>query len=294
MVQEKEMTRRFDLHLHSTASDGSYTSTELVDLCHAAGITTLAIADHDSVAGVRPAQVRAKELGLEVLPCIEFTSAYDGMLIDILGYLLDVDAPWFVEFLDEIFQKRMERAEMMVSRLREGGYRISWAQVLEISREGFVCGVHILHALYDNGYLNDKKEIWCRLREFFSREGPAYVPNNLEFRSAGEIIRIIHDLGGIAIIAHPGRYLREVNIKELSCRFGLDGLEAFYSTYTREQCIYYQEMAAALNIIMTGGSDFHGLYSKGDFQIGDVEMPSDTVLQINRCWIRRSKCKGSR
>ena len=286
------MTHCVDMHIHSTASDGSYSPAELVDLAKQAGVCHMAITDHDSVAGVRSAYERGREIGVEVLYGIELTSAYEGMLIDILGYLLDIDAPWFVDFLDDVYQKRMERAEMMVSRLVQAGYPLSWDQVLDISKDGFVCGVHILHALYNNGFLQDFQEVWGRLGEFFGREGPAYVPSNMEFRSAGEVIRMIHDLGGVAVIAHPGRYQRQVNIRDLVYRYKLDGLEAFYSTYTAEQSRYYQQMARGLSIVTTGGSDFHGLYSKGDYRIGSVAMPEDTVLQLSRYWIKRSKTKN--
>jgi predicted metal-dependent phosphoesterase TrpH len=211
------------------------------------------------------------------------------MLVDILGYLLDIEAPWFTEMLDEIHDKRMERAEAMVAKLRQAGYRISWDQVCEISRDGFVCGVNILHALYNSGHLTKENEIWERLREFFGRDGVAYVPNNLEFKSAPETIKIIHELGGVSIIAHPGRYYREPNIREMVRRHGLDGLEAYYSTYSAEQTARYEQMAKDLSVIVTGGSGFHGFYSKGDIRLGQLCVPSTVVRGLKDCWIKRSQ-----
>ncbi|MGE5654938.1 MAG: PHP domain-containing protein [Bacillota bacterium] len=280
---------KVDLHIHSTASDGSFTPEEIVEMAADAGLTTIAVTDHDSVLGVAPAMASAQKHHMEVLPAIELTAAYDGMLVDILGYLLDIEAPWFRAFLEEIHNKRMERAEAMVAKLRRAGYRISWEQVCEISRGGFVCGVNILHALYNNGHLTQENEIWERLREFFGRDGVAYVPNNLEFKSGPETIRIIHDLGGVAVIAHPGRYYREPNIRELVKRYGMDGVEAYYSSYTPDQTLHYEKMAKELGVIVTGGSDFHGFYSKGDINLGILPVPSDIVSGLKEC---RQRCRS--
>jgi len=278
--------------MHSAASDGSYTAEELIAMAVEAGIKTLAIADHDSVSGVRQAMPLARQHGLELLSAVELTAIYDGILVDIIGYLLDVDAPWFVEFLDEIYEKRMSRSEAMVRKLIQAGYPLTWDQVMHKSREGFVCGVHILHALYDNGYIKDEREIVSSLRDYFSREGPGYIPNNMEFRSAIEIIRMIHDLGGVAVLAHPGRYQRPINLRELVTKLGLDGLEVYYSSHTPDQTQSFEKAAADLDIISTGGSDFHGIYSKGEIRLGELMMPSNTVLQLSKCWVKRSKSKG--
>lgn len=278
---------KVDLHIHSTASDGSFTPEEIVEMAAAAGLSTIAITDHDSILGVAPAMEAAKKHKMEVIPAIELTAAYDGMLADILGYMVDLDVPWFRSFLQEIHDKRMERAEAMVAKLRRAGYRISWEQVCAISRGGFVCGVNILHALYNNGHLTQENEIWERLREFFGRDGVAYVPNNLEFKSGPETIRIIHDLGGVAVIAHPGRYYREPNIRELVKRYGMDAIEAYYSSYTPEQTEYYEKMAKDLRVIVTGGSDFHGFYSKGDIKLGVLSVPPTIVSDLKECCQRR-------
>lgn len=281
------MMSKVDLHIHSTASDGSFTPEEIVEMAGTAGLTTISITDHDSVRGVAPAMAAAQKYQMEVLPAIELTAAYDGMLVDILGYLLDINSPWFQSLLADIHNKRMERAEAMVVKLRRAGYRISWEQVCEISRSGFVCGVNILHALYNNGHLTQENEIWERLRDFFGRDGVAYVPNNLEFKSGPETIRIIHELGGVAVIAHPGRYYREPNIRELVKRYGMDGVEAYYSSYTPEQTTHYEAMAKELGVIVTGGSDFHGFYSKGDINLGILPVPPSIVTSLKECWRRR-------
>ncbi|MCL2549001.1 MAG: PHP domain-containing protein [Symbiobacteriaceae bacterium] len=291
VIEPPSYTKSIDLHLHSTASDGSYSPEELLSLAAACGLKTIAIADHDSVAGVRKATLLLSQYNLELIPAVELTAVFDGMLVDILGYLVDVDASWFIEYLEEIFSKRMTRAETMVSRLQQKGFGLSWDEVVAVSRGGFVCGVHILHVLYDKGFLKDEREIVTRLHEFFCREGPGYVPNNMEFRSAIEVIRMIHDLGGIAVLAHPGRYQREVNIRE-AVRIGLDGLEVYYSTHTPEMTLQYSKTARDLGMVATGGSDYHGIYTKGDVMLGRLEMPANTILQLSKCWIKRSKSKG--
>ena len=255
-----------DLHLHTTYSDGHYSPAEVIQFAHAVGVTALAITDHDIVDGLPEAIEAGASLGIEVIPGIELSSRFEGREIHILGYFFDWQDTTFHVRLTEQRISRHERNPRIVEKLNQCGLQLSYDEVKAKAGAGSVGRPHIAQVLVDKGYVRSPKEAFER---YLAEDAPAYVLRELpESRNA---IAWIREAGGVPVLAHP--YWTKRKGQELStmCRTlkedGLLGIEVFYSTHTRRQTSEYLELARTLDLLCTGGSDFHGTV-KPDIQVG--------------------------
>ena len=249
-----------DLHLHTTASDGRCTPLELVDRVAAAGITVMAVTDHDTMASVDEVQALAKARGIEAIPGIEITAVEDGRDVHVLGYFLNPAEPRLLEFLRSQRETRVKRVRAIAARLAELGVPIDLQALLEEAarHQGRSIGrPQIARALQRAGHVADTKEAFDR---FLNNDGPAFVSRP---GSPPEVvIGIIHRAGGVASLAHPGRTRIDARIKALAIA-GLDALEVYHSDHDDAAIQRYERMASDLGLLMTGGSDFHGDPSHG-------------------------------
>jgi len=244
-----------DLHMHTTASDGRCTPTELVDRVVAAGITVMAVTDHDTMAAVDDVQAHAKARGIEAHTGIEITAVEDGRDIHMLGYFLNPAEPRLVEFLRVQRETRVKRVQVIAARLAEIGVPIDLQALLDeaLRNAGRSIGrPQVARALQRAGHVADTKEAFDR---FLGNGGPAFVSRPGSPPEA--VIDIIHRSGGVASLAHPGRTRIDSRIKALS-RAGLDALEVYHSDHDQPTIEHYHRMASELGLLMTGGSDFHG------------------------------------
>lgn len=257
---------RLDLHLHTTHSDGSYTPTEVVDLAHQAGVTAMAITDHDITTGIPEAISAGEQHGIEIIPGVEISSLMERSELHILGYFLD----WQDHDLNERFKSlrdsRHRRNPQIVSRLQSLGIDITYDDVRALAGSDSVGRPHIARALIDKGVVTSAKEAFDR---FLGDGKPAYVPRELPIPA--EAIRWIKAAGGLAVLAHP-TWVKptEQSLTELVRRLkeeGLDGVEVYYSTHAARQTREYLSLAQQLGLLVTGGSDFHGL-TKPDIEVG--------------------------
>lgn len=257
---------RLDLHLHTTFSDGSFPPAEVLARAHKAGVTALAITDHDIVDGLPEAFEAGSRLGIEVIPGIEISSQYHGSEIHILGYFLDWQDPLLHTRMAQLRESRHVRNPQIVEKLRGLGMDMTYEDVKALAGTGSVGRPHIARMLMEKGYVQSSKEAFDR---FLADGRPAYVPRALP--STEEGVRWIKEAKGIPVLAHPlwikvpDDHLDEFcdNLKG----HGLGGIEVHYSTHTPQQTSKFLHLAKRLDLLSTGGSDFHGL-TKPDIEVG--------------------------
>jgi 3',5'-nucleoside bisphosphate phosphatase len=258
---------RLDLHLHTTHSDGSLAPVEVVKLAHKAGVTALAITDHDITTAIPEATEAGRTLGIEVIPGIEISSLLGDSELHVLGYFLNWRDPLLHERLVTLRESRHRRNPMIVDRLQALGIDITYDEVRAVAGSDSVGRPHIARVLMDKGVVTSAKEAFDR---FLANGKPAYVPRDLPAPS--EAIRWIKDAQGLAVLAHPTWVKTNEDstlaslVKQLKAD-GLDGIEVHYSTHTPRQTREYLSVAKQLGLLVTGGSDFHGV-TKPDIEVG--------------------------
>lgn len=271
---------RIDLHLHTRYSDGSLMPGEVVDLAHQAGVTAMAITDHDIVDGIPHAMEAAAPLGIEIIPGVELSSRLDGQELHVLGYFFDWQDSAFRDHLAQQRLSRNVRIPQTIERLNALGLELSEDDVRAKAGSGSIGRPHVAQVLVDKGYVQDTREAFER----YLKEGaPAYVPRMLS--DTRDVIAWIRNAGGVPVLAHPTwtRCKGEPLYRLCAClkEAGLLGLEVFYSTHTRRQTSRFLELAKRLNLLITGGSDFHGATNPG-IQVGrgkgNLKVP-DTLLE---------------
>lgn len=276
---------RVDLHLHTNASDGQQSPAELVALAQEIGLDCIAITDHDTTDGVRPALIAAEGSRLEIIPGIELSAEDGSGDVHILGYGMVIEDADFQAQLRAFRQNRYDRGLLIVEKLASLGIIITWEDVLRWADGGAVGRSHIARALVAAGHAHDVKDAFER---YIANDGPAYIAR--ERLSPEASIAMIHAAGGVAVLAHP------VLVKDyptLTVRLkaaGLDGIEKVYPLHDAATEASIQGLADRHGLIVTGGSDFHGIGIRGKAMIGSVTPPSDCVAALKqRIADRRSR-----
>ena len=255
-----------DLHLHTTHSDGSCTPAEVVNMAHQAGVTALAITDHDIMTGVAEAIAAGQARGIEIIPGVEISSLAGNSELHILGYFLDWQDPELLARLKTLREGRHRRNPQIIERLQAIGIDITYDEVRSLAGTDSIGRPHIARVLMDKHVVTSAKEAFDR---FLAEGKPAYVPRELP--SPTEAISWIKAARGLAVLAHPtwvkvaGKSLIDL-VRGLKTD-GLDGVEVYYSTHAARQTRAYLNLAQQLGLLVTGGSDFHGL-TKPDIEVG--------------------------
>lgn len=262
--------KRADLHIHSTFSDGTLSPEEIVELAAEAGLAAISVTDHDNVAGVERAEVAARRHGLEVIPGVELSAIEIGTDVHVLGYFVDVGFKSLTEHLELFRDARRIRAQKMVEKLKDLGLEVSIEAVLAKAGPAAVGRPHVAEALVDEGLILSYEEAF---RRYIGFDGPAYVPK-YEI-SPARAVDLIHAAGGLAIIAHPGVYLRDDIMRSIIAA-GIDGIETVHPKHTAEATSRLRAMVKELGLVETGGSDYHG-DNRGNTPFGDGTIPYDWV-----------------
>lgn len=262
-----------DLHLHTNYSDGTYTPEELVDCGHARGLGVMALTDHDTIDGCSRMAGVCKDRGIEFIAGCEFTVELDGFELHLLGYFLDLECSRLIQQLEKYQSVRHGRVHEMVTKLNGIGIEIESEEVLKIANCNSPGRPHIARALVAKGYCESLDESFQR---YLKKGRPAWVPK--EKMTAAEAIELIHEAGGLAVIAHPGLYHRDEVISPL-VDAGLDGIECFYTRHSTSTTEHYLMLAEQYNLLVTGGSDCHG-NNKGRPLIGGVKLPYQYVERM--------------
>jgi|LSQX01.1.fsa_nt_gb predicted metal-dependent phosphoesterase TrpH len=256
-----------DLHIHSTASDGTLTPEQIVARARELGMRAIALADHDSVAGIDPALVAAEGTGLIVLPAVEISTDWESTEIHVLGYFLDYRNAELLEKLALIREAREGRAETMVTKLQELGMDISYEAVLQRANGGSVGRPHVAAELEARGHVRSQNEAFDR---YLSRDKPAYVPRyKLSYQDAIDIIRHCE---GLPVLAHPGLVRDDRKVKEMLP--ALEGLEVYHTAHSAAQTRKYARLAREHGLLITGGTDSHGPEGSLPVEIGSVAIPN--------------------
>lgn len=266
---------RFDLHVHTTASDGTLTPAEVVRLASENRLTAIAITDHDSVEGVSEALESAEALSgaVTVIPGVELSAVHDGRDVHILGYFVDHDDRALQDHLSDLRAARLNRAEAIVHALAAAGYEVLLDEVMDLSDGGAVGRSHVARALVHRGHAADVSDAFRRL---LGRGRPFYVPKDV--RTPSEVLRVIVDAGGVPVLAHPGVTDVDDLIPTLVSE-GLRGIEAYHSEHGPEETERYARLAAAHGVLVTGGTDFHGP-SAPNPPLGSLEMPPSVLREL--------------
>ncbi|MDQ3346659.1 MAG: PHP domain-containing protein [Acidobacteriota bacterium] len=243
-----------DLHLHTAASDGALSPAELVARAAAAGLTTISITDHDTLAGIPEARVAAARLGLRLVPGVEITGVEDERDVHLLAYFVDVDAPGLAGFLERQRTDRLRRLREIAGRLSALGFAIELDPLLE--QAGATAGRSVgrpllADALVAAGHARDRNDAFDRL---LGNRGPAYVPR--VGATPDEVIDIVRRAGGIVSLAHPGLTRMDELIPRLA-QAGLAALEVGHSDHDPGTELRYRELAARYGLAVSAGSDFH-------------------------------------
>lgn len=263
-----------DLHIHSNLSDGTNTPEEVVDLARSAGLTKIALTDHDTVMGIERAQIVGKEIGVDVISGIEFTTEAHNAEVHILGYFFNPKNIKLLEVLEKIQAGRVDRIHKIVKKLNELGLSLTADDVFKYSNKGAPGRPHVARALIEKKYVSGFKEAFNRYLDF---RGPAYVSHYK--LTPEDAIRLIREVNGAPVFAHPAVSNCDNSIPDLMAA-GLLGIEVFYSGHRPDQVEKYKNLAHKYNLLMTGGSDFHGDNSGREIKLGDISIPDDMVDKL--------------
>ena len=274
---------RIDLHTHSRESDGTNTVTENVALAIERGLAGIAITDHDTTGGYAEAEAASAGTGLRIVPGIEFSAEHGGASLHILAYWVDPTNPALVEELRRLIDTRFRRGELMVEKLRELGYDISFERVRAIAGDDLIARPHIAQAMVESGIVATEEEAFDG---FISDGGIAYVPKHA--LAPMDALALIRDAGGVCVLAHPAMWkgngsVPDELIEEMAAH-GMGGLEVDHPDHDEDHRRHYRELAASLDLVATGASDCHG--SRYDYRLGSETTPSELVDELERRAVR--------
>ncbi len=271
---------RADLHLHTMHSDGALTPSALLRIAAGNGLKLLSITDHDSVAGIPEAERAAHKYKLLFIPGVEleaFIETEPGHYhsVHLLGYGLNYRETALVEYLAEIREARLERLQGMLGKLRNLGIKVDFSAVQKNATGESVGRVHLARTLKQNNHVQSFDQAFER---YIGNDRPAYVAKPRH--SPRKIIRLIHDCGGIAVWAHPYFTGNDDLLPEL-IKQGVDGLEAYHHEFNQQTTEHYLQLAEQNNLLITGGSDFHGTMEE-QFEPGDWWYEANSLEQWHR------------
>lgn len=270
-----------DLHIHTTASDGKESPAEVVARAKSLGLKAIAITDHDTLEGVKPAFAAGRLHKIEVLPGVELGSEHQGEEVHILGYLLELHNQAFLERLAFFRNTRVDRMERMVEKIQQFGFPVDMERVMTIAGSGSVGRPHLAAALVEVGAVETIAEAF---EKYIGAGCPAYVPRHK--LNPVEAVRLIRAAGGVPVLAHPGLNNASRLIGEL-IEAGLAGLEAYHPAHSREQASYYHRLAGEYGLIVTGGSDYHGPGHKEGCRLGAETVPYSAVEELKKAASRQ-------
>jgi predicted metal-dependent phosphoesterase TrpH len=267
-----------DLHLHTTASDGRLSPTELVQLVADKGLQQVSISDHDSTEGLEEAFRAAQQFtDLRIIPGIELSTDIPGDEIHMLGYFIQYDDIEFQQTLEQFRRGRVDRAREMVERLAALGVQLEWDRVQEIAGDGSVGRPHIALAMVEKGYCKEPKDAFP---EYLGRNGLAYVERTK--MTPEDAMQLLLKVGGVPVLAHPA-YLSDLDatLPQLKAA-GLMGMEVYYSRFEPDTIKHLQDLANQYDLIPSGGSDYHGLGNADEPLPGSMGPPVSVVERLEQ------------
>ena len=271
-----------DLHIHSNYSDGLFSPEEIFRLAANSGLEAISITDHDCVNALKISKKLSKKFEIEFIPGIEFSTAFKGREVHMLGYFIDYNCNIIIDFLKSISIKRIERVEKIIDRLKKVNIKISLDNVLNGEKKDISIGrPHIAKALIEAGYVKTYRNAFFK---YLGDNKIAFVKK--ENPDLKEIIEIIKSINGLSFLAHPGKYYNKEMLKNI-IKSGIDGIEVHHPSHRIQDAKNYVQLAEENNLLMSGGSDFHGLTKSEIKNFGKYYIDVSYISKM------KSKLKGS-
>jgi len=272
-----------DLHLHTTASDGVLTPSEMVKYAKSKGLQAIAITDHDTIEGCEEGLSEGEKLGFEVIPGIEISAEHSPGSMHILGFFLDIYHPLLNERLEHLQRARAERNPKIIGKLNQLGVHITYEEVLKASGGGQVGRPHFANVLIEKKYVKSFQEAFER---FLKKGAPAYV-DKVRFTSK-EALHFINEAKGVAVLAHPNTLGMDgySDLEKLILRLvgeGLKGIEVYYPEHSPAEIGQYKALAERFGLLSTGGTDYHGMEKNGleiGLGRGEMKLPYSIVESL--------------
>lgn len=283
--------KTIDLHVHSTGSDGTLTPAELVLEAKKNGLSALALTDHDSTDGIDEFVAAGKTYGIETVPGVELSTEYENTEIHVVGLFIDPETPALKEQLHMFRENRDNRNLKMIDLLRGQGFDITAEALYARYPDSVVARPHMARYLTDTHQVEDMKTVFDR----YIGDGCVCYVERYKI-SPMQAVELIHEAGGIAILAHPCLY--KISSRTLSEMIeqmkavGLDGIEALYSCNEGDDERKYREIAGKYGLLLSGGSDFHGT-NKPQIRLGsgkgDLAVPYDFLAAMKEFLLKKNK-----
>jgi 3',5'-nucleoside bisphosphate phosphatase len=275
----------YDLHTHTTFSDGTTTPEENVRMALELGLDGIGITDHDTTEPFGPASRAAEGSGLDVVLGTEFSAEHEGFSVHVLGYWIDPAYPSLRDELDRLHDERTDRARRIVQRFHDLGVPVSFERVTELAAGAPIGRPHIARAVVETGAADSLEEVFDT---YLADGGAAYVEKHAV--TPVRAVELLVGAGGVTVLAHPGLYGDRdgdgglaVEVIEQMSEVGLAGIESDHPDHTQEQRTFYRDLAGALGLEVTGGSDYHG--DGKEQRLGCVTTPRGVVERL-RGWRR--------
>lgn len=266
-----------DLHIHTNASDGDLSPEDVITKVSGKGLQTISITDHDTIKGYLEAKEYASGKKIELIPGVEISVQWEDREIHVLAYAFDEENEEFQNLISNQKSARRKRMKAIVKALKKQGLDISYEEVLSESHPGNIGRPHAAAILIQKGYVASIAEAFIR---YLSTEKLGNIKT--EYATLEEVMAIVHGAGGILSIAHPGRLFTQSEIKDL-LNYPFDGVECIHPSHTYKIQKKLIDLATSNNLLITGGSDFHGSQkSEYDPYLGVVTISTKLVEALKR------------
>lgn len=262
------------MHVHTTISDGTDTPQQVVERGLNIGLTAIAITDHDIIAGALEAKQGAVGKNIEVIVGVEISCYLDEAEVHVLGYFDQIKDSALTRKLAKMQAVRLERAQIIIDKLNKMGIAITWDEVQALAGEGTVGRPHIADAMVAQGYISNRE---LAFKKYLGYGGPAYATRKKI--TPTEAIQLICDANGVAVLAHPGTIRTSYSIETMVAS-GLKGIEVWHPHHNQLQTNHYLMLSRQLNLIPTGGSDYHGVKHATCNKLGAVTAPPESLDRI--------------
>ncbi len=261
--------------MHTTCSDGALSPAEILEVVRKKKLAAFAITDHDTIDGYREAKRLLNDDDPELITGVELSVIVGDNDLHMLAYLFDPDDEQFNRALTEFQEKRNSRSREIVERLNQQGMNLSYEAVERAATGSAIGRPHIASAMVEQGLVSRFDEAF---KEYIGNHCPAYVPKSK--LSPEQAINLVHDAGGIAVLAHP--FIAEMHLHiDMLIGLGIDGLEVYHYSHKRHNRLLLKKMAARHGLARTGGSDFHGRHEH-ESEIGAQQVPADVIEEMKR------------
>lgn len=267
-----------DLHCHSSCSDGTLTPKELIDLAADVGLKGLAITDHDTIDAYKSIVDYSKQKGIEIISGVEFSCVHRKKSIHILGYSFSLQNKPLAAYCEQHKERRIQRYRKILNLLSKSRMPLTEEEILDITQAASIGRPHIAMAMVKKGFVSTIEEAFKR---FLGEGKPCYVKGDAF--PVQETINIIHNAGGLAVIAHPHLIKNAIIVREL-LEMNFDGIECFYSRFDKASNSHWVEIAKQKKWLITGGSDFHGSV-KRHIQLGCSWVDEGTFHHLKQVYL---------